>query len=81
MMAQDVRIIAFQKTAAVQPTAIEGWETALQAMDADQLRQAEVALAQAFADGYELVTTAIGGNDRVLMTVYTLRPVGRVMNS
>lgn len=31
-------------------------------------------LAQAFADGYEIASVTVGGNEHVLMTVWTLRP-------
>lgn len=37
-------------------------------------QNAEAELAQAFADGYEITNITVGGNERVLLTVWTLRP-------
>lgn len=76
--ASVVRIVTMQT-----PSVLQGGEAYMlpvQAMDdvkemAEQARQrANGELAQAFADGYEIAAVTVGGNEHVLMTVWTLRP-------
>lgn len=77
----DTRIVAMQQIAVLQDghgkeAAFSASEiTALEGIQQEQKRRAEAELAQAFADGYEIADVTVGGDERVLLTVWTLRLV------
>lgn len=78
MGAETLRIVQMQQHCMVQDNYPAGdLETAfaeIQALDKAQKERAEADLAQAYADGYEIADVTVGGNERVLLTVWTLRP-------
>jgi hypothetical protein len=75
-MTNGVRIIQFQTASFLQmfsETELSDEGIAhLRDIQNDMKRAAEAELARAYADGYAIVDTTIGGNAHVLLTVYTL---------
>lgn len=76
-MTNEVRVITMQQFSMLQDNYPAGDpETAfaeIQTMDNAQRERATAELAQAYADGFALDNVAVGGNDRVLLTTWTLR--------
>lgn len=72
-MSDAVRIVTMQQFCRVNPVPMYVPVEDADIFDYNQLQRVRAELAQAFADGFTIANVAIGGNERVLLTTWTLR--------
>lgn len=73
----DVRIVTMQQEVLHSLTKI-GVGAQIEQFNQLMRQEADEELAQAYEDGFEIVDSVIGGNERVLLTTWTLRPQAAV---